>query len=373
MKQGLLCLIHIGEDKRLHSKAEALMEELSEDVNTIWLNTQQLYHYNFGDIVPFIVCVVSDSKIEWQNEVNQLKSKFPHFVLGVLSDDISSIQAYATGCQFVLNSDDKLGSQYLWQIVTSKHLNNENQILENQRLEKSLAEIQSKNKELEKINFELDRFVYSASHDLRSPLTSVLGLLYLLRTQLIDAESIKYTNLMEESILKLDNTIKDIVTYSRNNRTDIIREKIKVKSLIKDLVDNLKYLEPTGTSLNEAIVFKGINILNADKSRLQTILNNLISNSIRYRQTSRQLKIQIKTEITNDKVILSVEDNGIGIKEQHIDRIFDMFYRTNDSSTGSGLGLYIVKETINKLGGSIEVQSTINEGTTFIVSFPLAN
>jgi len=372
MKQGLLCLIHIGENRRLHLEAEALREELEEDVNTIWLNAPQLYIHDFGEIVPFIICVISDSKIEWQNEVNHIKSKFPNFVIGIFSDDISSIQAYATGCQFVLNPTDKLDCQYLWQIVTSKHLNHENQLLENQRLEKSLAEIQSKNKELEKINFELDRFVYSASHDLRSPLTSVLGLLYLLRTQLIDAESIKYTNLMEESILKLDNTIKDIVTYSRNNRTDIIREKVKVKSLLKDLVDNLKYLEPSGTSLNEAIVFKGINILNIDKNRLQTILNNLISNSIRYRQTSRQLKIQIKTEITENKVILHIEDNGIGIKEQHIDRIFDMFYRTNDSSTGSGLGLYIVKETINKLGGSIQVNSTINEGTTFIVSLPLA-
>jgi len=373
MKQGLLCLIHIGDDRRLHLKAEALREELSEDVNTIWMTVSQLSLFDFSDIVPFIICIISNSKIEWQNEVNLLKSKFPHFILGIYSDDITSIQAFATGCQFVLNPEDKLGRQFLWQIVTSKHLNHENQILENQRLEKSLTEIQLKNKELEKINFELDRFVYSASHDLRSPLTSVLGLLYLLRMQLIDAESIKYTNLMEESILKLDNTIKDIVTYSRNNRTDIIREKVKVKSLIKDLVDNLKYLEPSGTSLNEAIVFKGINIINADKNRLQTILNNLISNSIRYRQTSRQLKIQIKTEITDENLVLSVEDNGIGIKEQHIDRIFDMFYRTNDSSTGSGLGLYIVKETINKLGGNIQVNSTINEGTTFIVSFPLEN
>lgn len=373
MKQGLLCLIHIGDDRTLHSNAEALREELDEDVNTIWLDISQIYLYDFGEIIPFIICIVSDCKVEWQNEVNLLKSKFPHFVIGIYSNEISSIQAYATGCQFVLNPDDKLGRQFLWQIVTSKHLNYENQILENQRLEKSLAEIQSKNKELEKINFELDRFVYSASHDLRSPLTSILGLLYLLRNQLIDAELIKYTNLMEESILKLDNTIKDIVTYSRNNRTDVIREKVKVKSLIKDLVDNLRYLEPNDTSLDEAIIFKGINVINVDKSRLQTVLNNLISNSIRYRQTSKQLKIQVKTEIADNKVILSVEDNGIGIKEQHIDRIFDMFYRTNDSSTGSGLGLYIVRETISKLGGSIQVSSIVNEGTTFTVSFPLSN
>jgi signal transduction histidine kinase len=373
MKQGLLCLIHIGEDRELHQKAEALREELDADVNTIWLEASQLNSYDFGTFLPFIICVISNSKIEWQNEVNLIKSEFPHFIFGVFSDDITSIQAYASGCQFVLNSDDKSASQYLWQIIASKHLDLENQILENQRLEKSLAEIQSKNKELEKINFELDRFVYSASHDLRSPLTSILGLLYLLRTQLVDAETIKYTNLMEESILKLDNTIKDIVTYSRNNRTEIIREKVKLKSIIKDLVDNLRYLEPYGTSLEESIEFKGVNIINADKGRLQTILNNLISNSIRYRQTSKPLKIVIKSEIENEKVIISVEDNGIGIKEQHIERIFDMFYRTHESSTGSGLGLYIVKETINKLGGSIQVYSTYNEGTTFIVSFPLNN
>jgi trans-2-enoyl-CoA reductase len=72
MKQGLLCLIHIGDDRRLHLKAEALREELSEDVNTIWMTVSQLNLFDFSDIVPFIICIISNSKIEWQNEVNLL-------------------------------------------------------------------------------------------------------------------------------------------------------------------------------------------------------------------------------------------------------------------------------------------------------------
>jgi signal transduction histidine kinase len=373
MKQGLLCLIHIGEDENLLLKAIALLEDLSTNVKTIFLKPEELINYNFNGVAPVILCSISNGIFDWQQKLNEIKSKFPHCIVGIFSEEITSIESFAIGSQFVLKPNDNLGSQYLWQIIASKQESYENQLLETQRLEKSLLEIQLKNKELEKINFELDRFVYSASHDLRSPLTSVLGLLYLLRNELIDSESIKYTNLMEESILKLDNTIRDIVTYSRNNRTEVINEKIKVKSVIKECVESLSYLTPAGTTLEESILFKGVEIINLDRNRLQTILNNLVSNSIRYRFASRPLKIEIKTEIDKDSLLLSVRDNGIGIKEQHLERIFDMFYRTNESSTGSGLGLYIVKETVNKLGGEINVSSIINEGTTFIISIPNSN
>ena len=234
----------------------------------------------------------------------------------------------------------------------------------------AMHELQSKNKELEKINFELDRFVYSASHDLRSPLTSVLGLLYLLRNETNTTETIRYVDLMEESILKLDNIIRDIVAYSRNNRTQVNIEKVEIKDVIKDICAGLRYLESDEIILKEIIHIEEPALIQTDRTRIQIILNNLISNSIKYRHPDRKPKISISCRKTENNAIVSVKDNGLGIKEEHLDKIFDMFYRTSDKSSGSGLGLYIVKETIKKLGGTVDVLSEINSGTTFTLTIP---
>ncbi|MFN5371097.1 MAG: sensor histidine kinase [Bacteroidia bacterium] len=235
----------------------------------------------------------------------------------------------------------------------------------------AMHELQSKNKELEKINFELDRFVYSASHDLRSPLTSVLGLLYLLRNETNAAETIRYVDLMEESILKLDNIIRDIVAYSRNNRTQVNIEKVEIKDVVKDISAGLRYLESDEIVLKEIISIEEPAVIQSDRTRIQIILNNLISNSIKYKHPNRKPKISISCKRTENNAIVSVKDNGIGIKEEHLGKIFDMFYRTSDKSSGSGLGLYIVKETIKKLGGTVDVCSEINSGTTFTLTIPI--
>jgi len=234
----------------------------------------------------------------------------------------------------------------------------------------AMNELQSKNNELEKINFELDRFVYSASHDLRSPLTSVLGLLYLLRNETNTSETIRYVDLMEESILKLDNIIRDIVAYSRNNRTQISIESIELKDVIKDISAGLRYLESDEIVLKEIVCVDEPAVIFSDRTRIQIILNNLISNSIKYRHPNRKPRISISCKKTDNNSIVVVKDNGLGIKEEHLGKIFDMFYRTSDKSSGSGLGLYIVKETIKKLGGTVDVWSEVNTGTTFTLTIP---
>lgn len=236
----------------------------------------------------------------------------------------------------------------------------------------ALQELQEKNKELEKINFELDRFVYSASHDLRSPLTSVLGLLYLLREEVKAEGAQRYVSLMEESILKLDNIIRDIVAYSRNNRAGLQIEEIRLQELVTDVTPALRYLETGEISVNNCVKVEAESSISSDRNRLVTVLSNLISNSIKYRHPSRQPEIKLRLERNGQHLCLIISDNGIGIKEYHLEKIFDMFYRTSDHSTGSGLGLYIVRETIKKLGGTIRVESVVNQGTTFTITLPLA-
>jgi signal transduction histidine kinase len=234
----------------------------------------------------------------------------------------------------------------------------------------ALQELRKKNEELEKINYELDRFVYSASHDLRSPLTSVLGLLYLLREEIKSDNAGNLINLMEDSIHKLDNIIKDIVAYSRNNRTDIQLEEIKLRELVNDVEPVLRYLENDEISIGESVIIEGDPKFLSDRNRLVAVFNNLISNSIKYRHHTRKPEVHIACTRKDDRLVLTVRDNGIGIKEYHLDKIFDMFYRTSDHSTGSGLGLYIVRETIKKLGGTISVESAVNQGTTFTIELP---
>ena len=168
-----------------------------------------------------------------------------------------------------------------------------------------------------------------------------------------------------------ENTIRDIVAYSRNNRTELLIEPLRVQSIVDNVIFGLRYLDSQEFSIDESILASDEGIFLCDKSRLSIILNNLISNSIRYRHPARKPEVEIKVHKTRDHLEILVSDNGLGINEQHLDKIFNMFYRTSDHSTGSGLGLYIVKETVKKLAGTVEVKSVVNQGSVFRISLPL--
>ncbi|MES2730420.1 MAG: PAS domain S-box protein [Bacteroidota bacterium] len=226
------------------------------------------------------------------------------------------------------------------------------------------------NVELEKINAELDHFVYSASHNLRAPLTSVLGLIKLSKMQVQGGEIEQYLHLMEKSIDKLDSTVRDIINYSRNTRTDTQYEKINFEVTLSETLDNLRYIDDS-IAIEKQITIDDCLPFYSDKNRLSVIFNNLISNAVKYRNPYQdQSFIAIHVKVTPEKAYISIRDNGIGIAEKQIGRIYDMFYRATDQSTGSGLGLYIVKETLTKLNGTIKVHSLLNQGATFNIEIP---
>jgi signal transduction histidine kinase len=288
------------------------------------------------------------------------------FIL-LVSSTISASEAVDAGVDFQIHPAEIGGINSLISAIQNKRMTEPSEVGFNS----SFEQLKEKNSELEKINFELDRFVYSASHDLRSPLTSVLGLLYLLREELEEGDQLKYVALMEESILKLDNTIRDIVAYSRNNRTEIVLDSINLPAVIAEIAANLNYLESDELKLSEIVFLDVSSSFISDKSRIQVILTNLIANSIKYRHVSKKLSIHISARQDENHLVLKVADNGMGINDTHIGKIFNMFYRTNEQSTGSGLGLYIVREMVKKLDGFIEVSSRINEGTEFTITLPL--
>jgi PAS domain S-box-containing protein len=225
-------------------------------------------------------------------------------------------------------------------------------------------------KELLNTNFELDSFVYKASHDLKAPLRSVMGLIKLAKLESKDQQQHLYLDMMNKSVLSLDQFIKDLTQFSRNSRMEIEAKAINFEGLINDSLSNLKFMD----NGDKIVVYKKMNIQSifySDLTRLSTVFNNLLSNGFKYhRFENNNPYINITIEVDRDKSKIIVEDNGQGIDPLHVDRIFEMFYRASETSYGSGLGLYIVKNAVNKLNGTISVQSVVNQGTKFIVVIP---
>ncbi|TAG05747.1 MAG: PAS domain S-box protein [Cytophagia bacterium] len=238
------------------------------------------------------------------------------------------------------------------------------------QIKKNELMLKKKNKALKKVNTELDKFVYSASHDLRAPLSSILGLISLLNLEESEEQKQFYYGLMQKSIKKLDDFIQQIVHYSRNVRVAIQPEKIDLKDLIEYSIENLQYM-PNSQKIKVIIENNITSEIVTDNFRLGVILNNLLSNAFRYADiTKEQPFVKITANLNEKNIIIIIEDNGQGIDEKYLPRIFEMFYRATETNTGSGLGLYILKETLTILKGNIKVKSKYGVGTTFEVSIP---
>lgn len=232
------------------------------------------------------------------------------------------------------------------------------------------AAIKKKNEELVQINEELDRFVYSASHDLRAPIASLLGLVSILRVEK-DYNKIKeLVNHQEKSLLRLDQFIEDIVDYSRNKRLKFEVSLIDFEAEFKEAFEQLNFMEDVG-KIETRVEVKGQQDFYTDKRRIKIIFNNLFSNAIKYADLSkRQPYIHLEVNIQNHEAEILVRDNGEGISEDSTEKLFDMFYRASNKGAGSGLGLYIVKDAVEKLGGRISVHSDLHKGTDFIIRLP---
>ncbi|MES2862554.1 MAG: HAMP domain-containing sensor histidine kinase [Bacteroidota bacterium] len=236
------------------------------------------------------------------------------------------------------------------------------------KLVESTQEIELKNDNLLLANKELDRFVYSTSHDLRSPLTSLKGLVQIAKEE-DDIEQIKhYFELMDQTISKQDQFIKDIIDYSRNKRVDKNLETVNLHELIDGIIQQYSYNDNSKTIKIEKNL--EIDEIHCDPLRLKIIFSNLISNAIKYGDPEKEeKKIDIKIFKENDLCKIVIKDNGIGINEENLPRIFEMFFGTNHN-IGSGLGLYITMEAVQVLGGTISASSRINEGTIFTITLP---
>lgn len=222
---------------------------------------------------------------------------------------------------------------------------------------------------IQKLNAELDLFVYSCYHDLRAPVATVLGLINLIKSS--SPEDVdNYVNLIHESILKLDMRIKDIIDYSKNSRLKLYREKIDIYKLIETALEGYQQ-DLKKQSVTATIEVASQIDMYTDKVRLTIILNNLISNAVNFQRVGVDDGwIEIKGEVSMENLILTISDNGIGITQKELDHACEMFYRASSNSIGAGLGLYIVKESLKKLNGNLEISSTTMKGTTVKITIP---
>lgn len=233
---------------------------------------------------------------------------------------------------------------------------------------KAEEKLEQQNLELIKTNSELDRFVYSVSHDLRSPLTSVLGLISFIEEESQETDTLEHVKMIRNSINRLDEFIKNILSYSKNKRTGMEVKKIPVQKTILKIVEALRSMEEA-KGIHFEIEINEKKPFYSNSLRFNTILENLISNAVKYHKKNKTDNyIKIIGQSDHEKLELSIQDNGIGIDSEYHDKIFDMFFRLSGKTQGSGIGLYVVKETVEKLEGFIQVKSELGIGTTFIIT-----
>lgn len=228
--------------------------------------------------------------------------------------------------------------------------------------------LQMQYNELLKVNNELDYFVYSASHDLRSPLLSIMGLIDLLKRG-DETDSKLYVDHIESSIKKLDIYVSKIISYSRINRLKPTYEEIDINKVHLQALEDLKYMgldSAVQTNLQLSIAVP----IYSDFEKLTIIFRNIQSNAYHYYDTSKVSTLDIIVNSTSEKVVIEFIDNGIGINNEILDKVFDMFYRGTDKSKGAGLGLYIARNAVEKLHGKISIKSEFGKGTRVIVVMP---
>ena len=227
-----------------------------------------------------------------------------------------------------------------------------------------------KNDELQKAYSELNKFAYSVSHDIRGPLSGLLGAINIAH-EMDDVKELKdMMFLMEKSLKKLDTYIISMHDYYSIQRGELKITEIDFNKVVSELEENYQSASKTlGIAFNYDI--KQTETFRSDEIPLMLILNNLLSNAFKYQdQKSKNKAVNLSIIVENNLATIYVKDTGIGILGNHIGEIFNLFYRANYQEVGSGFGLYNVKNALVKLNGKIEVNSVMDQGSTFKVTIP---
>jgi PAS domain S-box-containing protein len=217
---------------------------------------------------------------------------------------------------------------------------------------------------------DLNTYIYKTSHDLRGPVVSTLGLINIIKSEFTDKGFLDYIIKLEQCNYKMLTILDSLGEVNKISGKQIKRTEIDFEITINDLISNLRNL-PASDDIEFKVRVNLIESYSSDADLIGSILQNLIHNAIIYRRKRAGAFVQILVYERRRSLILEVNDNGLGIQPDQQSKIYDMFYRANVNSRGSGLGLYIVKSAIEKLDGTISLESEINKGSAFKVTLPL--
>lgn len=236
-------------------------------------------------------------------------------------------------------------------------------------LDKSNKQISEQNENLQVINAGLDKFVFNVTHDLRSPLISLVGMIELIDEE-TNLEQIKsYTLMMKDSLEKQEQFINEMLIFIKSKHTGLVKQECDLSAII-DNVFSQNHYRVNGKTI-QFYKEAGLSNINSDPLKLQVILNNLVTNSIKYCDPAKgEQWVKVKTYRDQTDAVIEVEDNGIGIRQQDQERIFDKFYMSGDNKRSSGIGLYLVKDAVTQMNGHIEVKSEPAVFTKFTITVP---
>ena len=245
-------------------------------------------------------------------------------------------------------------------------------------IQRDVTEEKNKEKEREQLireltqnNKDLKQFSYITSHNLRAPLSNLTGLLNLAEDMDIEDPELKeIISGFSKSTHLLNETINDLVkVVIIKDNPSIHKEKVLIKEIFENVFNQLSFL----IGLHKPILkidLEEVLILNINKSYLESIFLNLLTNAIKYRSENRQLKVNISSKVEGDNLVLTFKDNGVGIDlVRNRDKIFGLYQRFHNHPDSKGLGLYLVKSQVEAMGGTINVESTVGKGTTFTIVF----
>ncbi|MEZ4776814.1 MAG: ATP-binding protein [Bacteroidia bacterium] len=239
-----------------------------------------------------------------------------------------------------------------------------------QETNRRMANLKKVEEELKERNHQMDLFLYKATHDLKGPLTSVVGILNIAIQDCLQPEVRQYIEMALASTARLDNALLDLIHVTRLSKEQIRPEKIDCNALLNEVLQSINHM-PERRNVEFRTDVPMLLSVRSDRNSMLSILQNLITNAMKYRRDgdySHVVSISIFPETAGIRI--TVSDNGEGIRNEIREKIFSMFYRGNKKSKGTGLGLYIVKQSISKLGGTIDMESHFGEGTRFSVWLP---
>jgi PAS domain S-box-containing protein len=232
-------------------------------------------------------------------------------------------------------------------------------------------ELEEKNQELERVNADLENFIYTASHDLKSPISNMEGLISLLKKSVFQKVEPKERNLLvmlDTSVQRLQKTIGDLVEITKVQKEveEAAEEPLRFEELSREVKDDIYgIMQESNATIKENYEVKEIIYR---KSGLRSILYNLLSNALKYRDPDRPLEVALSTFIQDGFVVLSVKDNGLGLNQKQQKKLFTLFKRMHQHVEGTGVGLFMIKRIVENNGGSIVVKSEEGKGTEFLVS-----